>query len=151
MPVRSFDDPGLASFLRAPLTFNSDPWWIYSVCCLLYNIRTIYNFSYIELTRISPRFAIMLLAMILSIIFTVMDICAVTGAFNTKLPIGNNPFWKLSFVFKCLTDTVILDDFKTALDKLRALNLSRIGDQSTNGFADLRSIDFTSQRQDSLP
>lgn len=26
---------------------------------------------------------------------------------------------QLSFVFKCLTDTVILDDFKTALDRLR--------------------------------
>ena len=102
------------------------------MCCLLYNIRAQYNFSYVELIRISPRFAIMLLAMILSIIFTVMDICATTGVFNTSLPIGNNPFWKLSFVFKCLTDTVILDDFKTALDKLLALTISRIADQSTN-------------------
>jgi hypothetical protein len=29
-----------------------------------------------------------------------------------------NPFWKFSFVFKCFTDTIVLDDFKTALDKL---------------------------------
>lgn len=78
---------------------------------------------------ISPRFAIMLFAMIVSIIFTIIDICAVTGALKSTLPIGINPFWKLAFVFKLLTDSVILDDFKTALDKLSHYNLSRIEDQ----------------------
>ena len=29
-----------------------------------------------------------------------------------------NPFWKLSLVFKCLTDTIVLDDFKTELKRL---------------------------------
>ncbi|KAJ9500331.1 hypothetical protein H2202_004126 [Exophiala xenobiotica] len=29
-----------------------------------------------------------------------------------------NPFWKLSLVFKCLTDTIMLDDFKTELKRL---------------------------------
>ncbi|RJE20431.1 hypothetical protein PHISCL_07241 [Aspergillus sclerotialis] len=57
--------------------------------------------------------------MCLSIAFIVTDTCAVLGAFKTVLPKGLEPFWKLSFIFKCLCDTVILDDFKTALDRLR--------------------------------
>ena len=35
-------------------------------------------------------------------------------------------FVKLSYVFKCLTDCVILDDFKTALDRLRAYKIGRL-------------------------
>jgi hypothetical protein len=81
---------------------------------------------------ISPRFGIMLIAMIFSIIFTIVDILSVTDAFQSILPDGLNPFWKLSFVFKLLTDTIILDDFKTALDKLCAFNLSRIQENTMN-------------------
>lgn len=81
---------------------------------------------------ISPRFGIMLVAMIFSIIFTIVDILSVTDAFQQILPDGLNPFWKLSFVFKLLTDTIILDDFKTALDKLCAFNLSRIEGNTVN-------------------
>jgi len=106
--------------------FESDPWWIFTTCCLLYNIRTRYNFGLFELICFSPRFAIMLIAMILSLIFTIIDICAVTDRFSASIPIGINPFWKLAFVFKLLTDSVILDDFKTALDKLSARNMSRV-------------------------
>ncbi|KFY54641.1 hypothetical protein V496_07221 [Pseudogymnoascus sp. VKM F-4515 (FW-2607)] len=106
-----------------------EPWWIYTTCCLLYNIRTRYSFGFLELMYISPRFAIMILAMILSIIFTVIDIWAVTGTHEPTLPVGINPFWKLAFVFKLLTDAVILDDFKTALDKLSHYNLSRLEEQ----------------------
>lgn len=76
--------------------------------------------------RFSPRFGLMILAMVLSIIFTIIDICAVTDRLSASIPIGINPFWKLAFVFKLLTDSVILDDFKTALDKLSAHNISRI-------------------------
>lgn len=57
----------------------------------------------------------MLLAMLLAIIFTLLDILSVTSVLHLG---GLNPFWKLSFVFKGLTDTIILDDFKTALDKI---------------------------------
>ena len=65
--------------------------------------------------------------MILSICFIVVDIVAVTGEFSKKtLPDGINPFWKLAFVFKCLTDTIILDDFNTALDRLTEAKLQRI-------------------------
>lgn len=53
--------------------------------------------------------------MLTSIIFIIFDLLSVTPA----LAIGViNPFWKFSTVFKCFTDTIILDDFKTALDKL---------------------------------
>lgn len=67
----------------------------------------------------------MLLAMVFSIVFTITDICSVTDALKSALPDGLNPFWKLAFVFKLLTDSVILDDFKTALDKLSAINLNK--------------------------
>ena len=70
----------------------------------------------------------------------VVDTCSVLNVFSSLLPTGVEPFWKvnskhlsshklfslklikptqLSFVFKCLCDTVILDDFKTALDHMR--------------------------------
>ncbi|KAH6667872.1 hypothetical protein B0J14DRAFT_489014 [Halenospora varia] len=102
-----------------------DPWWIYTTCCLVYNIRTRYNFGVFEILYLSPRLAVMLVAMVLSIIFLIIDICAVTDAFKSVLPVGINPFWKLSFVFKLLTDSVILDDFKTALDKLSRYNITQ--------------------------
>lgn len=60
----------------------------------------------------------MLVAMALSIVFVLLDILSVTEILSDALPVGVNPFWKLALVFKCLTDTVILDDFKTALDRL---------------------------------
>ena len=114
---------------------NSDPWWVYTTCCLLYNIRTRYNFGLWELICFSPRFAVMLIAMILSIVFTIIDICAVTASLSSSIPIGINPFWKLAFVFKLLTDSVILDDFKTALDKLSARNISRVESQWAQDWA----------------
>lgn len=104
-----------------------DPWWVFAACYLLYSIVTKYDLTLAQILRISPRFAVMLVAMVLSIIFIVLDVCSVTEAFQSVLPVGINPFWKLSFVFKCLTDSVVLDDFKTALDRLRAFKISRLG------------------------
>lgn len=104
-----------------------DPWWIVAAIFLMYNIKTKYDLSLLQIVRISPRFAVMLVAMLLSIIFIVLDVLSVTDAFKSVLPVGINPFWKLSFVFKCLTDSVVLDDFKTALDRLRAFKISRLG------------------------
>ena len=74
----------------------------------------------------SPRFGILLLSMMLSISFIVLDCLSVTSVLASNLPDGLNPFWKLAFVFKCFTDTIILDDFKTALDKLQAHRMGRI-------------------------
>lgn len=53
--------------------------------------------------------------MCLSVAFIVVDILSVTSVLDTG---SINPFWKFSFVFKCFTDTIVLDDFKTALDRL---------------------------------
>lgn len=64
--------------------------------------------------------------MTLSVAFIIVDICSVTAVFTSSLPEGINPFWKLAFIFKCFTDTIILDDFKTALDKLKHYKLSRL-------------------------
>lgn len=104
-----------------------DPWWIFTTVALFWTIKTQYEMSLNEIIRISPRFGVMMGSMIISIVFIILDICSVTGAFSSSLPVGINPFWKLAFVFKCLTDSVILDDFKTALDRLRAFKISRLG------------------------
>jgi len=81
--------------------------------------------------------------MTLSVCFIITDILAVTHVIQGKgLPDGINPFWKLAFVFKCLTDTIVLDDFKTALDRLKQYKLERMGSVVSDGvrgeFADFR-------------
>jgi hypothetical protein len=37
-----------------------------------------------------------------------------------------NPYWKLALVFKCLTDNIMLDDFKSVLQRLGAMELGGI-------------------------
>ncbi|KAF4455960.1 hypothetical protein F53441_1827 [Fusarium austroafricanum] len=99
-----------------------DPWWIFTATNLFWNIKYRYEFTPLEIIRVSPRFGLLLLSMSLSIIFLIIDILSVT----TVIPIGYvNPFWKFSFIFKCFTDTIILDDFKTALDKLSRYKMDR--------------------------
>lgn len=86
----------------------------------------------------------MLFSMCASLIFVVFDILSVTGVVHLGLATGVEPFWKvcprcplhvsmcdlltrqLSFIFKCLSDIVILDDFKTALDRIRKYWMRRI-------------------------
>ncbi|PTD02794.1 hypothetical protein FCULG_00008998 [Fusarium culmorum] len=69
-----------------------------------------------------PRFGLLLLSMSLSIIFITVDLLSVTPV----IPIGYiNPFWKFAFIFKCFTDTIVLDDFKTALDKLSRYKMNQ--------------------------
>ncbi|KAH7000783.1 hypothetical protein EDB80DRAFT_724469 [Ilyonectria destructans] len=100
-----------------------DPWWIFTTANLFWNIKYRYEFSFIEIVRVSPRFGILLLSMCLSLVFITVDLLSVTPV----LAIGGiNPFWKFALVFKCLTDTIILDDFKTALDKLSRHKMSQI-------------------------
>lgn len=68
----------------------------------------------------------MMASMCVSIVFILLDILSVTEVLSLQLANGINPFWKLAFVFKCLTDTIILDDFKTALDKLSRYKMDQI-------------------------
>ena len=122
------DTSNLFTYTRPYEAHFRDPWWIFTVLSHLYNIRTRYEFGYYELMRVSPRFAVLIGAMLMSIGFIIVDILAVTRVISgAGLPDGINPFWKLAFVFKCLTDTIILDDFKTALDRLKQYKLERLG------------------------
>lgn len=72
--------------------------------------------------------------MLLSIAFIIIDILAVTHVFTLANPDGINPFWKLAYIFKCLTDTIVLDDFKTALDKLSQVKRGMIRSDDFTGF-----------------
>ena len=135
-----------------------DPWWVFTVCNLFWNIKTKYDFGIVELIRVSPRFGILLGAMVMSLVFMVVDILSVTHAIPSHgLPDGINPFWKFSYIFKCLTDTIVrtsrvlatpkkdtaltsltlyeqvLDDFKTALDRLAQYKLERSGSVFSDG------------------
>ncbi|KAH7247372.1 uncharacterized protein BKA55DRAFT_514029 [Fusarium redolens] len=99
-----------------------DPWWIFTAINLFWNIKYRYEFKPLEIIRISPRFGLLLLSMSLSIIFITVDLLSVTPV----IPIGYiNPFWKFAFIFKCFTDTIVLDDFKTALDKLSRYKMNQ--------------------------
>ncbi|KAK6821893.1 hypothetical protein PG987_014718 [Apiospora arundinis] len=60
------------------------------------------------------------------IVFIVVDILSVTDAFKNFAAVGLNPWWKLAMIFKCLTDSVILDDFKTTLDRLWEFQIARL-------------------------
>lgn len=110
------------SFIYILITF-SDPWWIFTTANLFWNIKYRYDLGLLEVVRVSPRFGLLLLSMSLSIVFITVDILCVTPV----LAIGFiNPFWKFAFIFKCFTDTIILDDFKTALDKLNRHKMDQI-------------------------
>jgi len=66
--------------------------------------------------------------MLLSLAFTLLDILSVTNVFKKGLPAGIDPFWELAFVFKLLTDTMVLDDFKSALDRLHAIKMAQLSE-----------------------
>jgi len=66
-----------------------DPWWIISIIILMYNIHATYKLPFTTIVGLSPRFGILFAAMILSIIFIILDILAVTThIFSTRLPDG---------------------------------------------------------------
>lgn len=101
----------------------SDPWWIFTIINLFWNIKFRYELGFVEIVQVSPRFGILLLCMSLSMISIIVDILSVTPV----IPIGViNPFWKFAFVFKCFTDSIILDDFRAALDKLSRRRMTQI-------------------------
>lgn len=142
----------------ARLICISDPWWIFTCISLLWNIKRRYDFSLTELIRVSPRFGVLMGAMVLSVGFIIVDILSVTrvigGAGSAD---GINPYWKLAFVFKCLTDTVILDDFRTALDRIKQHRLNELGtlgadDLGMNGATyegdRLRNVNSRAKRSD---
>jgi hypothetical protein len=64
----------------------------------------------------------MLLCMLLSIVFLLTDV-AVSAAKITASS-GINPYWRFALVFKCASDTIFLDDFKSVLDDIVARRFS---------------------------
>ncbi|EED20753.1 conserved hypothetical protein [Talaromyces stipitatus ATCC 10500] len=74
-----------------------DPWWLCTFCLLLYIINKIYNISFLELIRISPRVGVMLFSMFASLVFILLDILSVTGVMDLGLAAGIEPFWKVFF------------------------------------------------------
>ncbi|KAM5346122.1 hypothetical protein ACJ41O_009127 [Fusarium nematophilum] len=103
-----------------------DPWWIFTIANLFWNIKFRYSLTLSQILRISPRFAILLLSMCLSVLFIILEVLAVTPVISIG---GINPYWKFASVFKCFTDTVILDDFKTSLDKLSQARINMINNE----------------------
>ncbi|KIX10327.1 uncharacterized protein Z518_01409 [Rhinocladiella mackenziei CBS 650.93] len=101
-----------------------DPWWVFTCITLFHVIRKCYGTGVFELIKRSPRFGILLCAICLSLIFTALDIVASIHNFIGSTD-GINPWWKLSLVFKCLTDTIMLDDFKTELKRLGIKRLQK--------------------------
>jgi hypothetical protein len=99
-----------------------DPWWVFTCLVLFHVINSVYGTGVFELIRRSPRFGILLASICLALIFTAVDIAASIHNFTGGTD-GINPWWKLSLVFKCLTDTIMLDDFKT---ELKRLNIKRM-------------------------
>ena len=65
-----------------------DPWWLATTIFLFYTIKTKYDLKYKEIVSISPRFAVMLGAMLLSLAFIVLDVLSVTSVLKGSLPIG---------------------------------------------------------------
>ncbi|OAL53936.1 hypothetical protein IQ07DRAFT_463769, partial [Pyrenochaeta sp. DS3sAY3a] len=99
-----------------------DPWWIFTTYRLIDAIKKTYGYSIIALVRINTRFGIMLLCMFLSIVFLLTDV-AVSAARVTANS-GINPYWRFALVFKCASDTIFLDDFKSILDGIVARKMS---------------------------
>jgi len=102
-----------------------DPWWIFTTWKLVNSIKKTYSFKLWALMRINTRFGIMLLCMLLSIAFLLTDV--VVSAAKLTASSGINPYWRFALVFKCASDTIFLDDFKSVLDNIVARKFSSAG------------------------
>ncbi|KAF1911261.1 hypothetical protein BDU57DRAFT_97534 [Ampelomyces quisqualis] len=103
-----------------------DPWWIFTTWTLVSSIKKTYGFKLWALVRINKRFGVMLLCMALSIVFLLTDVAISAAKLSTNS--GINPYWRFALVFKCASDTIFLDDFKSILDSIVARKFSSTGD-----------------------
>ncbi|RDK41094.1 hypothetical protein M752DRAFT_284586 [Aspergillus phoenicis ATCC 13157] len=103
-----------------------DPWWIIATCLLFYNIKHAYQCTFCDLIRTSPRFGIMIFLLVISLLLTIVDSFDVLGAVHLAIPTGVEPIWKFALVSKYLCDTVILDDFKSTLNRISAAFFSNL-------------------------
>lgn len=93
-----------------------DPWWIFTTWMLVNSIKKTYGYKLWTLIQINSRFGVMLLCMTLSIIFLFTDVVVTAAKLTAKS--GINPYWRFALVFKCASDTIFLDDFKSVLDDI---------------------------------
>lgn len=102
-----------------------DPWWIFTTWKLLDAIKKTYGFRIWALVKMNSRFGVMLACMFLSIGFLLTDV--VINALHITNLSGINPYWRFALVFKCASDTIFLDDFKSVLDDIVARKFSETG------------------------
>jgi hypothetical protein len=119
-----------------------DPWWIFTTWKLIAAIKKTYGYNLWALIRINTRFGIMLLCMAFSIAFLLTDV--VVSAAKISASSGINPYWRFALVFKCASDTIFLDDFKSVLDDIVARKFSSSGNGVHRG-----SVAPSSQRDGS--
>jgi hypothetical protein len=119
-----------------------DPWWIFTTWKLISAIKKTYGFKLWALVRINTRFGIMLLCMVISIVFLLTDVAVSAAKLSSSS--GINPYWRFALVFKCASDTIFLDDFKSVLDDIVARKFS----STSNGIH--RSSATRSPHRDSL-
>jgi hypothetical protein len=100
-----------------------DPWWVFTTIKLVMAIRENYEFTISGLVRTSPRFGIMLFCLFLSIVFLITDVIFMIVVSKRG---GMNPFWRLALVFKCASDVIFLDDFKSVLDRISESAMRKI-------------------------
>lgn len=125
-----------------------DPWWIFTTWKLIDAIKKTYGFRLWALMRINSRFAVMLLCMFISIGFLLTDVGV--NAARVTASSGINPYWRFALVFKCASDTIFLDDFKSVLDDIIARKLSSAGGGTVHrhGSHDARKRSYSSMRGD---
>lgn len=108
-----------------------DPWWIFTTWKLIDAIKKTYGFGLLELVKINSRFGVMLGCMFISIAFLLTDV--VVSALRITSSSGINPYWRFALVFKCASDTIFLDDFKSVLDDIVARRFSSGGGTVRHG------------------
>ncbi|KAF2178363.1 hypothetical protein K469DRAFT_731799 [Zopfia rhizophila CBS 207.26] len=99
-----------------------DPWWIFTTWKLVDAIKKTYGFKLWNLIKINSRFGVMLACMFTSIAFLLTDV--IINALRLTKDSGINPYWRFALVFKCASDTIFLDDFKSVLDEIIARSFS---------------------------
>lgn len=102
-----------------------DPWWIFTTWKLIDAIKKTYGFKLWALININRRFGVMLACMFISIGFLLTDVGV--SAARVTADSGINPYWRFALVFKCASDTIFLDDFKSVLDDIIACKFSSAG------------------------
>jgi hypothetical protein len=118
-----------------------DPWWIFTTWKLIDAIKKTYGFKLWALIRINRRFGVMLACMFISIAFLLTDV--IVSALKVTKDSGINPYWRFALVFKCASDTIFLDDFKSVLDDIITKSFNNANGTAHRGSFDRRKSSAT--------